>query len=100
VHPVLLQCVGLCRPDVLAPGLVDRGVFAGGNYPEAELLYNKAIEVKADAVLYSNRSAGVFMYMIHDSYSLDDELGRPECSSPPGPSLRSSEPPALHSQRG
>lgn len=34
-----------------------RGIFASGNYPIAEILYDKAIKVKPDAVLYANRSA-------------------------------------------
>lgn len=35
----------------------DRGIFASGNYPIAEVLYDKAIKVLPDAVLYANRSA-------------------------------------------
>lgn len=35
-----------------------RGAFKGGNFPEAEVLYNKAINVEPDATLYGNRAAG------------------------------------------
>lgn len=35
-----------------------RRVFASGNYPEAERLYDKAISLRPDAVLHANRSAG------------------------------------------
>jgi stress-induced-phosphoprotein 1 len=35
----------------------NRGIFAAGNFPIAEILYDKAIKVKPDAVLYANRSA-------------------------------------------
>ncbi|KAM3577787.1 hypothetical protein VYU27_000330 [Nannochloropsis oceanica] len=34
-----------------------RGIFAAGNLPEAELLYDKAIAIKPDAVLFANRAA-------------------------------------------
>src|SRR6056297_189379 len=34
-----------------------RSIFASGNFPEAEILYDKAIKVKPDAVLYANRAA-------------------------------------------
>lgn len=32
-------------------------LFTGGNYPEAELLYGKGIEIAPDAIFYANRSA-------------------------------------------
>merc|ERR1712137_492889 len=32
-------------------------LFSGGNYPEAELLYGKGIEIAPDAIFYANRSA-------------------------------------------
>ena len=36
---------------------LNRGIFAAGNLPEAELLYDKAIAIKPDAVLFANRAA-------------------------------------------
>jgi len=35
----------------------NRRIFAAGNLPEAELLYDKAIAIKPDAVLFANRAA-------------------------------------------
>lgn len=55
----------MCSLDGMVLSYLYRGAFTSGRYPEAELLYNKAIEVKPEGVLYANRSAGT-LYHLYD----------------------------------
>lgn len=54
---LLEDLMSRCTNQNYHVSFLHRSIFASGNFPEAEILYDKAIKVKPDAVLYANRAA-------------------------------------------